>query len=51
MLISEGLAGFEGEGDALLRLALAAEGEKGFALEVEQVLLRERRASRDATAS
>src|SRR5579864_2869655 len=38
-LVAEGLAGFQGVGDALLSFLLAAEADEGFALEVEQVLL------------
>ncbi len=48
--VAQRLAGFEGEGDALLRFALAAEGEKCFALEVEKVLLADERAGSDAAA-
>ena len=48
--IPQRLAGFEGEGDALLRFALAAEGEKCLALEVEKILLGDERAGRDAAA-
>jgi hypothetical protein len=39
LLISQGLASFEGVGDALLGFAFAAEGDEGFAFEVEDVLL------------
>src|SRR6478609_5323953 len=38
-LISQRLSGFEGVSDALLGFALAAEGDKGLAFEVQQVLL------------
>ena len=38
-LIPQRLAGLEGVGDALLRFAFAAEGDEGFALQVEDVLL------------
>src|ERR1035437_1385651 len=48
--ISQRLAGFQGEGDALLRFWLAAEGEEGFALEVEDVLLADQGSRRDAAA-
>src|SRR5215469_486459 len=37
--IAERFAGFEGVGDALLSFAFAAEGDEGFAFEVEDVLL------------
>ena len=39
LLVAEGFAGFEGEGDAFLGLLCAAQGEEGFAFEVEEVLL------------
>ena len=48
--IAQRLAGFEGEGDALLGFALAAEGEEGFALEIEEILLGDEGAGRDAAA-
>src|ERR1035437_580906 len=48
--ISQRLAGFEGEGDALLRFWLAAEGEEGFALEVEDVLFADQGSRCDAAS-
>jgi len=36
--IPQRLSGFQGEGDAFLGLLFAAEGDEGFALEVEDVL-------------
>lgn len=39
MLIAEGFAGFEGVGGALAGFAFAAEADKRFAFEVEDVLL------------
>src|ERR1035437_5666592 len=48
--ISQGLAGFQGEGDALLRFWLAAEGEEGFALQVQNVLFADQGSRRDAAA-
>jgi hypothetical protein len=38
-LVPQRLTGFEGESDTLLRFAFAAEGEEGFAFEIEKVLL------------
>jgi len=39
ILIPQRLAGFERMRDALLRFAFAAEGDEGFAFEIEDVLL------------
>ncbi len=39
MLVAEGFAGFQGVGDALVGFAFAAEADKRFAFEVEDVLL------------
>ncbi len=48
--IAQRLAGLEGEGDALLSLALAAKGEKGLAFQIEDVLLADEGAGSDAAA-
>jgi hypothetical protein len=41
-LIAQGFAGFEGVGDALLSFLLSTERHKGFALEIQHVLLADR---------
>ena len=38
-LVTERFAGFQGVGDAFLGFLFAAEGDEGFALEVQDVLL------------
>ena len=37
-LVSEWFTGLQGEGDALLGFAFSAEGQKGLALEIEEIL-------------
>ena len=48
--IAQRLAGFQREGDALLGLRLAAEGEESLALQVEDVLLADQGSRRNAAA-
>src|SRR6185437_11787900 len=49
-LVAQRLAGLERVSDALLRLALAAKGEKCLALKVKQVLFAHECSCRDAPA-
>src|ERR1700678_1634931 len=50
-LVPQRFAGFQGEGDPLLSLALAAQGEKCFTLQIQEILLRDQAAgSKTATA-
>src|SRR5579863_7351912 len=51
VLIPQRLSGLEGEGDALLSFALAAEGDEGLALEVQQILLADESACSDPAAA
>src|SRR6202021_1568395 len=49
--IAQGLAGFEGVANALLRFALATEREEMLALQIKEVLFADRRAGGDVASA